>query len=242
MKKTQGYSKLPSGDRGSFESRDHGVIAERWAWLGHGGRNAGNALPHDVCALKRARDTRLIDRGSGGEEAIAALYATFKVAAEALSRARGFRIRALKVGVRVVRRSGQGRGESRRGWLVDGVGGGASGGGFRNRSVVVVVIVLGGVGDRRYGCRRRHRRLRRLLWRERRGRKVDVTRNFLDGGRRRGRIVVLCARRRPSLFGAFGGGTAVSRVDRVPTGSRGSDGRHRVPAFSRAFGHSAGHT
>jgi hypothetical protein len=51
-------------------------------------------------------------------EAITALYATLKVAAEALSRAGGFRIRALKVGVRVVRRSGQGRGESRSSWLV----------------------------------------------------------------------------------------------------------------------------
>jgi len=56
----------------------------------------------------------------------AALYATLKVAAEALSRAGGFRICALKVSVQVVRRSGQGWGESRSGWL--------------SRSVVVVAV------------------------------------------------------------------------------------------------------
>jgi len=122
-------------------------------------------------------------------EAIAALYATLKVVAEALSRAGGFRIRALKVGVRVVRRSGQGRGESWSGWLVSGGSGGS-----RNRSIVIVVL-----GNRRYSCRGRLRRER--------GR-VDVARNFLDDRR-----IVLCARRCPSFFGAFGGGTAMSCVD-----------------------------
>lgn len=110
-----------------FESRDHGLIAERWAWLGHGGRNAGHALPGNLCSLKRARDVRLLNRSSGAGECIAALCAAVEVAAEALTRAGGFRIRALKVGVRVVRRSGQRRGESRGGWLV-----GNGSGNFRN--------------------------------------------------------------------------------------------------------------
>ena len=70
---------------------------------------------------------RLLYCGSGAEECIAAFCAAVKVAAEALSRTGGFRIRALKVGVRVVRRSGQGRGESRSRWLVSG-----SSSGFRN--------------------------------------------------------------------------------------------------------------
>jgi len=59
-------------------------------------------------------------------EAIAALYATLKVAAEALSTAGGFRICTLKVGVRVIHRSGQGQGKSWSGWL--------------SRSVVVVAV------------------------------------------------------------------------------------------------------
>lgn len=110
-----------------FESRDHGLIAERWAWLGHGGRNAGNALPGDLCSLERAPDVRLLNCSSGAGKCIAALCAAVKVAAEALSRAGGFRIRALKVGVRVVRRSGQRRGESRGSWLVS-----SGSGNFRN--------------------------------------------------------------------------------------------------------------
>jgi len=70
---------------------------------------------------------RLLDRGRGARECIAALCAAVKIAAEALSGAGGLRIRTLKVGVRVVRRSGQRRSESRGGWLVS-----SGSGGFRN--------------------------------------------------------------------------------------------------------------
>jgi len=151
-------------------------------------------------------------------EAITALYATLKVVAEALLRAGGFRIHALKVSVRVIHRSGQGRGESQSGWLVSG-----GSGSFRNRSIVVVIL-----GNHHYSCCGHLRRER--------GR-VDIARNFLDDRR-----IVLCACWCPGLFRAFGRGTAMSCVDRVLTGSRGSVGHDSVATLSRAFGDSTGHT
>ena len=98
-------SKLPWGDS---LPRDHSVVAERGAWLDHGSCNAGNAFPHDV-RLEGAREMLPL----GLEECAPALYVAIKVAAETLSRALGSRIRTLEVGVRVIRRSGYCRGESR---------------------------------------------------------------------------------------------------------------------------------
>jgi len=161
--------------------RDHSVVAERGAWLDHSGCDAGNAFPRDV-NLEGAREMLIL-----GQEYTAALYAAIKVAAEALSRAGGGRIRTLEVGVRVVRRSGQGRGESRSDWVRRRAGPPVSGSFFRDRSAVI----RGGSPRRRR--RHRHRRCRR--------RGVDVS--FLDG--------VFCARRCLDFF-RLGGVLAASRV------------------------------
>lgn len=198
----------PSGDSLPLVPRDHGVIAECWTCLDNGGRSAGNAFPHDVC-LEGARDLLLL----GGKKGIAALHAaTVEVAAEALSRARGFRIRALEVGVRVIRRSSQ-RGCERRS---------ARHSNFRNWRVVFVV---------RRGRRRRRDR-GRLSGSRRRLIVVDIT--SLDGN--------FCARRRHDVFDLGARSPAARRVDRVSASPRGSAGRDGVATFSRTFGHPAGHT
>jgi hypothetical protein len=131
-----------------------------------------------------------------GPECTAALYVAIKVAAEALSRAGGGRIRTLKVSVRVVRRSGKCRGESRSDWVRRCAGPPVSGSFFRDRSVVVR-----GGGRRGRRCRRRG---------------VDVS--FLDG--------VFCARRCLDFFklGGIVAASRVIRVPTSDCGSAGRDG------------------
>src|SRR6267142_6568483 len=207
-----GVPLLPPGDSLPLVPRDHGVIAECWTWLDNGGRSAGNAFPRDV-SLEGAWNLVLL----GGKEGIAALHAAIvEVAAEAVSRARGCRIRALEVGVRVIRRSSQRGCESRSGWHSS----------FRNWRVVFAV---------RRGRRRRCDRGRLCgSGSSRRRRLVVVDITFLDGN--------FCARRCHDVFDLGARIPAATRVDRVSASPRGPAGRDGVATFSRTFGHPAGHT
>ena len=82
--------------------RDYGAVAERRARLGDSGEDARNAQSLSPDArLERTRNQFILS------------VEGIKVAADALPRAGGSRMRALEVRVRVVRRSGQGGGEGR---------------------------------------------------------------------------------------------------------------------------------